>query len=142
MIWCTKNLEEHYKCGNLTITINRDRAQFHDTIMDLICVNAFNAEECIHYIDMEKADITTLDAGDMFIAGRFNSLIPIMQEKYLDESTNYYAVAVVKTGTLNDVNSLTDLRQKRACFPWVGSMAGWIVPIYTVISLTIIKFKY
>lgn len=138
MTWCTKNIREHYKCGNLTTAINRDRALFDDVIMELICVNAFNAEECIHYIDMEKADVTTLDAGDMFIAGRFNSLIPIMQEKYVGESTNYYAVAVVKTGTLQNVHSLAGLRQKRACFPWVGSMAGWIVPIYTVNCLNIL----
>lgn len=141
MIWCTKSIQENYKCGNLTAAITRDRALFDNSIMELICLMAYSAEECIHHIDMEKADVTTLDAGDVFIAGRFNSLIPIMQEKYLGDLTNYYAVAVVKTGTLKDVNSLADLRQKRACFPWVGSMAGWIVPIYTVKYLFILT-KY
>lgn len=30
-------------------------------------------------VDAEKAHFVTLDAGDVFIAGRYNSLIPIMQ---------------------------------------------------------------
>lgn len=119
------------------MAITRDRDLFDDAIMELVCLMAYSAEECIHNIDMEKADITTLDAGDVFIAGRFNSLIPIMQERYYGDATQYYSVAVVKANTLKDVNSLADLKQKKACFPWVGSMAGWIVPIYMVRAHTI-----
>lgn len=33
-------------------------------------------------LDEEKADLTTVDAGDVFIAGRYHSLVPIMREIY------------------------------------------------------------
>jgi len=34
------------------------------------------------YLDEEKAHVTSLDAGEVFVAGRYHSLIPIMQEVY------------------------------------------------------------
>ncbi|XP_013106570.2 transferrin 2 [Stomoxys calcitrans] len=132
VIWCTKSQAEQYKCQNLTVAIERDRALFDDALLNLTCFMAYSADECIHHIDHENAHITTLDAGDVFTAGRYNSLIPLMQEKFEGGFTNYHSVAVVKAGTLPDVTSLRELRKKRACFPWVGSMAGWIVPIYTL----------
>ncbi|XP_068142393.1 transferrin 2 [Drosophila tropicalis] len=132
IIWCTKSQEEQYKCLNLTQAIERDRALFDDVFLDLTCFMAYSADECIHHIDREKAHITTLDAGDVFTAGRYNSLIPIMQEKLEGGFTEYESVAVVKKGSLQDVFNLRDLRHKRACFPWVGSLAGWIVPIHTL----------
>uniref|UniRef100_A0A1B0AR72 Transferrin-like domain-containing protein n=1 Tax=Glossina palpalis gambiensis TaxID=67801 RepID=A0A1B0AR72_9MUSC len=132
IIWCTKNHEEQYKCQNLTVAIERDRALFDDALLNLTCLMAFSADECIHHIDREKAHITTLDAGDVFTAGRYNSLIPIMEEKFEGGFTNYHSVAVIKSGTVLDVTSIKHLRQKKACFPWVGSLAGWIVPIYVL----------
>ncbi|KAH8296790.1 hypothetical protein KR054_011358 [Drosophila jambulina] len=132
IIWCTKSLEEQYKCGNLTVAIERDRALFDDVFLNLTCFRAYSADECIHHIDREKAHITSLDAGDVFTGGRYNSLIPIMQEKLEGGFAEYQSVAVIKKGSLQDVTNLHDMRNKRACFPWVGSLAGWIVPIHTL----------
>lgn len=139
-MWCTKGQEEQYKCLNLTAAIEYDRALFDDTILKLKCFMAYSADECIHHVDREHAHITTLDAGDVFTAGRYNSLVPLLQEKFEGGFTNYHAVAVIKAGTIPDVTSIRDLRQKKACFPWVGSMAGWIVPIFTVISFFSFRF--
>lgn len=83
-------------------------------------------------LDEEKADLTTLDAGQVFIGGRYHSLVPIMQEIHGEGLKYYYAVAVVKKGTLPDVATLKELRGRKACFPEVGSMAGWVLPIHTV----------
>lgn len=132
IIWCTKSLEEQYKCQNLTVAVERDRALFDEAFLNLTCFRAYSADECIHHIDREKAHITSLDAGDVFTAGRYNSLIPIMQEKLEGGFSDYQSVAVIKKGSLQDVSSMHGLRGKRACFPWVGSLAGWIVPIHTV----------
>ncbi|XP_017091023.2 transferrin 2 [Drosophila bipectinata] len=132
IIWCTKSLEEQYKCQNLTVAIGRDRALFDEAYLNLTCFRAYSADECIHHIDREKAHITSLDAGDVFTAGRYNSLIPIMQEKLEGGFSEYQSVAVIKKGSLQDVSSMHGLRGKRACFPWVGSLAGWIVPIHTL----------
>ncbi|XP_037721425.1 melanotransferrin [Drosophila subpulchrella] len=132
IIWCTKSQAEQYKCQNLTVAIERDRALFDEVFLNLTCFMAYSADECIHHIDREKAHITSLDAGDVFTAGRYNSLIPIMQEKLEGGFAEYQSVAVIKKGSLQELNNLHDMRNKRVCFPWVGSLAGWIVPIHTL----------
>lgn len=132
IIWCTKGNEEQQKCENLVLALERDRTFLDDAFLNMTCINGYSADACIHYIDSEKAHITTLDAGDVFTAGRYSSLVPIMQEKFEGGFTNYYSVAVIKKDTLLDVMDIRHLRNKKACFPWVGSLAGWIIPIYTV----------
>jgi len=114
------------------VAIERDRALFDEVFLNLTCFMAYSADECIHHIDREKAHITSLDAGDVFTAGRYNSLIPIMQEKLEGGFAEYQSVAVIKKGSLQELNNLHDMRNKRVCFPWVGSLAGWIVPVHTV----------
>lgn len=132
LVWCTTTQAEQYKCLNFTKAIERDRALFEEAFLNVSCHLAFNAEECIQLIDLEKAHIMSLDAGQVFVAGRYNSLIPFMQESFEGGFTNYYAVAVVKRGTLPEVTSIHHLRGKKACFSEVGSQAGWTIPIYTV----------
>uniref|UniRef100_U5EEQ2 Putative transferrin 2 n=1 Tax=Corethrella appendiculata TaxID=1370023 RepID=U5EEQ2_9DIPT len=132
LIWCTTSIEEQYKCLNFTVALERDRALFDTYFLHLNCHQAFDHDECVHLIDREKATMMTLDAGEIFIAGRYNSLVPIMQESHDGGFTNYYAVAVIKQGTLPEVRHLRDLRNKRACFSRVGSQAGWTIPIYTL----------
>lgn len=83
-------------------------------------------------LDQEKATLTTLDAGEVFIGGRYNSLVPIAQEVLEEGLQYYYAVAAIKKGTLTHVQSLFDLRGVKACFAGVETYAGWVVPIYTV----------
>lgn len=113
-------------------------------------------------LDQEIADITSLDGGDVFIGGRYHSLLPILQDVYesnelhvlgfvnliqelyssykvhflflwfADGDKFYYSVAVIKKGNLSDVSNLYHLRSKKACFPGVGSLAGWVIPIETV----------
>lgn len=130
--WCTISDEEFWKCKNFTNALTRDRALFDDDFLDLNCVKGYDTEECIKMIDGEKAHIMSLDAGEVFIAGRYFSLIPIMQETLEGGLSNYYAVAVIKTDTLPDVHHIRNLRNKKACFPYVGSQAGWNIPVYTV----------
>lgn len=133
--WCTISDEENWKCKNFTNALMRDRALFDDDLLDLQCVKGYDTEECIKMIDGEKAHIMSLDAGEVFIAGRYFSLIPVMQELLEGGLSNYYAVAVVKTDTLHDVHHIRNLRDKKACFAYVGSQAGWNIPIYTVSEL-------
>lgn len=33
-------------------------------------------------LDQEIADVTSLDGGDVFIGGRYHSLLPILQDIY------------------------------------------------------------
>lgn len=134
MKWCTISDEEFWKCQNFTTALDRDKQTFDDDLVDLKCVKGYDTDECIKMIDAEKAHIMSLDAGEVFIAGRYFSLIPILQEQLEGGLSNYYAVAVVKANTLHDVHHIRDLRNKKACFSYVGSQAGWNIPVYTVSS--------
>lgn len=88
-------------------------------------------------MDQEKVTLTSLDAGEVFVGGRYHSLVPISQEVSEGGFKYYYSVAVVKKGDLPLVRSIRELRGRKACFAGVGTMAGWIVPVYTVISFFI-----
>ncbi|XP_034181211.1 transferrin 2 [Osmia lignaria lignaria] len=132
--WCTISEPEQDKCNAFAKAVDREIAFFDYSYISLQCKQASNKEECMTMLDREEAHITTLDAGEIFIGGRYHSLIPIMQEIY-ESGVNYqYTVAVIKKGSLPDVQSLHDLRGKKACFPGLGMLAGWIIPIYTLMK--------
>ena len=79
---------------------------------------------------MFNPNIMTVDAGDVFIGGRYHSLVPILKEAYDARGTHFYhSLAVVKKGTMTHVETMEDLRGAKACFPGVGSLAGWTMPI-------------
>ena len=48
----------------------------------------------------------------------------------LSVSDFVHSLAVVKKNDLLNVRDLRDLRGLKACFPRVGSLAGWTIPIY------------
>ncbi|XP_043490312.1 melanotransferrin [Polistes fuscatus] len=134
MTWCTVSDGEQNKCEAFSNAVARDITFFGRTYLILKCKQAFNKEECMSMLDQEKAEMTTLDAGEVFLAGRYHSLVPIMQEIY-ESGVNYqYTVAVIKKNSLPDVETLEDLRGKRACFAGVGTLASWIIPILTLMK--------
>ncbi|KAF7405689.1 hypothetical protein HZH68_005058 [Vespula germanica] len=132
--WCTVSDDEQNKCAAFSNAVARDVTFFGKSYFTVKCKQAFNKEECMSMLDQEKAEMTTLDAGEVFIAGRYHSLVPIMQEIY-ESGVNYqYTVAVVKKGSLPDVQALENLRGKKACFAGVGTLASWIIPIHTLMK--------
>ena len=78
----------------------------------------------MQYLDKSEADVTTLDPGNVFVGGRYHSLLPIMQEVYMNNQPFYFSVAVVKKFTLPEVQTIAQLRGKKACFPGVGIHGG------------------
>ncbi|XP_026287309.1 uncharacterized protein LOC113212723 [Frankliniella occidentalis] len=134
MSWCTTSKEEQRKCQHLAMVVERDYHDFRDYFMQIQCKQAFNIDECMTMLDEEKASITLVDAGEVFVGGRYHSLVPIMQERLTGGQKFYYAVAVVKRGSLLDVGHLSHLRGKRACFGGVGTQAGWVLPVYTMMQ--------
>ncbi|XP_012527249.1 melanotransferrin [Monomorium pharaonis] len=127
--WCTVSESEQNKCTAFSRAVDREIGSFGYSYFSLKCKQAFNKEECMSMLDHEEAQITTLDAGEVFIGGRYHSLVPIMQEVY-ENGLNYeYAVAVIKKGSLSDVHNLYDLRGKKGCFAGVGTLAGWVIPV-------------
>ena len=75
-------------------------------------------------LDKNEVDVTTLDPGDVFIGGRYHSLLPIMQELYVNNKMTYYSVAVIKRYAMPELISISQLRGKKACFPGVGIHGG------------------
>ncbi|XP_003695327.1 melanotransferrin [Apis florea] len=134
--WCTISQAEQDKCNAFSKAVDREKIYFHYNYRNISvqCKQASNKEECMTMLDQEKAQITTLDPGETFIAGRYHSLIPFMQEIYENGLNYHYAVAVIKKGSLSDVQSLHDLRGKKACFAGLGMLAGWVIPIYTLMK--------
>lgn len=120
----------------LSRAVDREIGSFGYNYFSVKCNQAFNKEECMTMLDREIAQITTLDAGEVFIAGRYHSLVPIMQEIYESGVNFQYAVAVIKKGSLTDVHNLYDLRGKKGCFAGVGTLAGWVVPINNVSKIS------
>ena len=93
-------------------------------------------DQCMNALANQAADLMTLEAGEVFIAGRYHSLVPIVSEIYAGqtyaESSGYYSVAVVhKHGRLQNIQDLTGAR---SCFPAVGQMAGWVLPLATLLQ--------
>merc|ERR1719270_1918267 len=94
-------------------------------------------EDCMKEMDLAKDEapsVMVVDAGDVFVGGRYHSLVPILREVYENNRDYYHAVAVIKKGTLPDVRSLSDLRGKHACFAGVGTQAGWTIPLYNMLT--------
>ncbi|KAK7603014.1 hypothetical protein V9T40_003013 [Parthenolecanium corni] len=133
LVWCTVSIEEQYKCLNFSAAVQADAYLFRsDYHYHVSCKQASNKKDCMTLLDQEIADITSLDAGDVFLGGRYHSLLPILQEIYPGDEKYFYSVAVIKKNSLTDVYNLHNLRNRKACFPSVGSLAGWVIPIETL----------
>ncbi|KAG7190091.1 hypothetical protein KM043_006226 [Ampulex compressa] len=132
--WCTVSDMEQQKCMDFANDAKAYNASFGDDYIPLQCKQAFNKEECMVMLEQEEAEITMLDAGEVFIAGRYHSLVPIMQEIYEGGLNYQYAVAVIKNGSLPDVQTLHDLRGKKACFAGVGTLGSWIIPVHNLMK--------
>ncbi len=78
----------------------------------------------------KNPNIMTVDAGEVFVGGRYHSLVPILREVYAENHDYYHSLAVIKKDSLPYVETMQDLRGLKACFAKVGSLAGWTIPIY------------
>ncbi|XP_047539864.1 melanotransferrin [Vanessa atalanta] len=133
--WCTTSIPEQKKCLKLANISVQDKGLFGQDYIEIQCKRAFDTEECMTWVDRGEASLLALDAGEVYVAGRFHSLVPIIQELYGRGEPYQYAVAVIKKGGLPDVQpgmGLHGLRGAKACFPGVGSLAGWVMPIHTL----------
>ncbi|CAH0721117.1 unnamed protein product, partial [Brenthis ino] len=135
--WCTTSIAEQKKCEKLADAIIKDKGLFGKHFFEIQCKRAFDTEECMSWVDRGEASLLALDAGEVYVAGRFHSLVPIVQELYGRGEPYQLAVAIVKKGGLPHVQAgmgLHGLRGAKACFPGVGSLAGWVMPIHTLMQ--------
>ncbi|KAJ0170825.1 hypothetical protein K1T71_013597 [Dendrolimus kikuchii] len=135
--WCTTSILEQEKCEKLMETAMQDKGLFGTDYIELNCKRAFDTEECMSWVDQGTASLLALDAGEVYVAGRMHSLVPIMQELYGRGEPYQYSVAVAKKGGLPNVQQSTGLyalRGVKACFPGVGALAGWVMPIHVLMQ--------
>lgn len=78
IVWCTISEAEQRKCLDFARAVNKT----YSVRDHLTCYQAADKDRCMSLIDVEKADLITLDPGEIYIAGRYNSLVPIMAERY------------------------------------------------------------
>ncbi|OTF80557.1 Transferrin-like protein [Euroglyphus maynei] len=133
--YCTINKNELNKCRDWSRAVDGDyRFQFR-----LECIEADNKDHCMQLIETQKAHMVSAEPGEIYIAGRYHSLVPIVYEQYgPTNQTGYYAVAVVKANSYTYIQQPKDLRNKNACFSGVGQLAGWILPIIRLLELDLI----
>lgn len=132
--WCTVSDAEHLKCTEFAEAVRVSRL----FSLTLKCKRAAFKDQCMNFLDNGQANLVELDPGEVYTAGRFHSVIPILAERYgKDRDAGYYSVAVIHARS--EIRSLNDLRNKSVCFTSVGDMAGWVVPMATLIHENILE---
>ena len=68
MRWCTISAEETSKCEDFKDAINKFLSKDKLSV-DFSCVQGIKAVDCMEKIESGKADLITLDGGEIFTAG-------------------------------------------------------------------------
>ncbi|XP_064601903.1 melanotransferrin-like [Liolophura sinensis] len=130
--WCVLSEEEKEKCEDMLMAF---RAK--DLEPDLDCVLGGGTEDCVRMIRYGDADMMTLDAGDLYHAGKEHGLVPIAQEDYGDMTGGFYVVAAARKP--DSYLTLFNLKGKRSCQGGVRTGDGWFVPVSTFMETTQIR---
>ncbi|CAL8335540.1 unnamed protein product [Merluccius merluccius] len=130
MRWCTVSDPEQRKCAELAkalVAVLPPAAVA--AFARLSCVRAYSTTDCIDKIRANRADVVTLDAGEVYSAVKQFGLVAIAKEIYTDGGC-IVSVAVVRNITL-DIRSL---RGQRSCHSGVRWTAGWSLPLGFLLS--------
>ncbi|XP_056885941.1 saxiphilin-like isoform X2 [Takifugu flavidus] len=128
--WCTVSEPEQRKCAELAkslVTVLPPAAVA--AFARVSCVRASSTMDCIDKIRANRADIVTLDAGEVYSAVKQFDLVTVAKEIYSDGGC-ILSVAVVKNSSL-DISSLRGLRSCHSGIRWT---AGWSLPLGFLLS--------
>ncbi|CAG2103393.1 unnamed protein product, partial [Medioppia subpectinata] len=140
LVFCATSGEEMRKCEHWSQAIQRSAWNAFD--YDLSCKVATDKDQCMNWIENSMAHLVLLDPGEVFTAGRYHSLVPVMYELYNNvKEKGYYSVAVVKTSTSSYIRDIRDLRGRKACFTGVGHMSGWVIPISRLLDEELLDIR-
>ncbi|KAM3622028.1 uncharacterized protein V6R79_019332 [Siganus canaliculatus] len=130
MRWCTVSDPEQKKCAELAkalVAVLPPAAVA--AFARLSCIRASSTTDCIDRIRANRADIVTLDAGEVYSAVKQFGLVVVAKEIY-SEGGCILSVAVVRNSSL-DIRSLQGLR---SCHSGVRWTAGWSLPLGFLLS--------
>ncbi|KAK6177967.1 hypothetical protein SNE40_012821 [Patella caerulea] len=143
--WCTVNQMEEEKCLKFKEILAEVKADISIDVDDkkdipdmFECVRGVDVFACMEMIEQDLADLMTLDAGQGYFGGRYHNMMPIVAENYnsdVVEVPKYYSVAVFKK---TRPVSISTLRNRKICFPGIGTSAGWLYPISILLDENII----
>ncbi|XP_029286965.1 saxiphilin-like [Cottoperca gobio] len=130
MRWCTVSDPEQKKCAELAkalVAVLPPAAVA--AFARLSCIRASSTTDCIDRIRANRADIVTLDAGEVYSAVKQFGLVAIAKEIYRDGGC-ILSVAVVTNSSL-DIRSL---KGHRSCHSGIRWTAGWSLPLGFLLS--------
>ncbi|GAB1607973.1 serotransferrin-like [Argonauta hians] len=98
------------------------------TFANITCVMGNNARGCLEMIKNNMADITSLDGGNIYRAGKCYNLKPVVAEssEAARLGVGYYAVAVAKKSSHVNIHTL---QGRKSCHTGVNKTAGWFIPM-------------
>ncbi|KPP69183.1 hypothetical protein Z043_112081, partial [Scleropages formosus] len=157
--WCTVSEAEQKKCADLAKALATVLPPgVLATFGRMSCVRAYSTADCISkiwvsvcpvpalfdrllwssrwvnaclslYLQANRADAVTLDAGEVYTAAKQFDLTAVAKEIYRDGGC-VFAVAVVRNGDLN----IRSLKGHRSCHSGVRWTAGWNLPLGFLLS--------
>ncbi|KAF7207852.1 transcript variant X1 [Nothobranchius furzeri] len=128
--WCTVSDAEQRKCAELAkslVAVLPPAAVA--AFARLSCVRASSTTDCINKIKANRADIVTLDAGEVYSAVKQFDLVAVAKEMY-SEGGCVLSVAVVTDSSM-DIRSL---QGHRSCHSGLRWTAGWSLPLGFLLS--------
>ncbi|XP_069753360.1 melanotransferrin isoform X2 [Narcine bancroftii] len=133
--WCTQSRDETLKCAAMA-----EAFQSKNLTPAIQCVSGDNPNDCMRKIKNKEIDAVTLDAGQIYTAGKLYGLVPAAGESYThdNDGASYYAVAVVKKSSHNAF-TINQLKGKKSCHTGLNRTAGWNIPIGTLVERGEIK---
>ncbi|XP_019751283.1 saxiphilin-like isoform X1 [Hippocampus comes] len=156
MRWCTVSHPEQRKCAELAkaLVVVLPPASVN-AFGRLSCIHASSVTDCINRVTANRADLVTLDAGDVYSALKEFDLTAVAKEIYSDGNfmllfgtfphratiwsgfdvlwlagSCVLSVAVVRNSSLA-MRSLSGLRSCHSGFRWT---AGWSLPLGFLLS--------
>ncbi|XP_062402147.1 saxiphilin-like isoform X1 [Sardina pilchardus] len=138
MRWCTVSDIEQRKCAELSkalVAVLPPAAVA--AFARLSCVKASSTADCIDKIRANRADLVTLDAGEVYTAVKQFGLVAVAKEIYSDGGC-ILAVAVVKNSS--EGLDMRSLQGRRSCHSGARWTAGWSLPLGHLMSRNLLPW--
>ncbi|XP_076331055.1 transferrin-like [Tachypleus tridentatus] len=101
------------------------------------CVSGRDKLDCMYIILNRQADLVNVAPEEVYIGGRYFSLVPVaMEATAYEKSYTYRAAAVVRKDL--ELRNLADLRNKSSCHGTFSDVVGWHVPISVLMGTDVI----
>nr|XP_060640846.1 serotransferrin-1-like [Anolis sagrei ordinatus] len=124
--WCTLSDAEQRKCSELSrALLSASAPSALSAFTRMSCIRVHNTRDCIDKIRANKADVVSLDAGDVYSAVKVYGLTIAAKESFNPERSCVFSVAVTRKGTLD----IKGLKGSRSCHSGARWTSGWNLPL-------------